>query len=63
MTESFEDVCASYEDCTWIGRNGVEAAISRLQKAHEHEIEQLRRSRFARATRQGRGRWTPRTTC
>lgn len=46
MTESFEDVCASYDDCTWIGRNGVEAAISRLQKAHDHEIEQLCRSRF-----------------
>ena len=68
MTESFEDVCASYDYCTWIGRNGVKAAISRLQRAHEaeiaelqgqyerkaidlqkahkHEMEQLRRSRF-----------------
>lgn len=46
MTESFEDVCASYDDCTLICGNGVEAAISRLQKAHDHEMEQLRRLRF-----------------
>ena len=46
MTESFEDVCASYDHCTWIGRKGVEAAIGRLKKAHDHEMEQLRRSRF-----------------
>ena len=46
MSESFDEVCASYGDCTWIGRGEVKKVIARLQVAHEHEMEHLRKARF-----------------
>ena len=43
MTESFDEVCTSYDYCTWVGRDGVKRAIDRLKAAHESEIAELQR--------------------
>lgn len=43
-TESFESVAKSYDNCTWIGKDRVKAAIDRLKAAHDREIKELRKT-------------------
>ena len=54
MSESFDEVCASYGDCTWIGRDEVKKVIARLQVAHEHELEQTDKSAYHRGYEDGK---------
>ena len=50
-TESFESAARSYDNYTWIGRDGVKRAIDRLKAAHDREIAQARDPQRLRGTK------------
>ena len=52
-TESFESVTSSYDNYTWIGRDGVKRAIDRLKAAHDREIRDVSQQQYDRGFNDG----------
>ena len=52
-TESFESAARSYNNYTWIGRDGVKRAIDRLKAAHDREIRDTAQQEYHRGFEDG----------